>query len=351
MSAPRLLYGVAPDGTLRHAAAVPGGAACGLRCPACAAPLVARQGRSVRAHLAHAEHSPCVEADAADLGVRGAAATLLQGLGRLRLPEIAAFAGEAAVEVLRPAQEMRFEPAEAARAAGVGGTRADLRIRRAGREMAVLLRTRRPAPAPAVQGAAAAGASVLEVWIPPDADPPALLEAAADTGFRSWRAHRLAGPRIAPDLPSEAPFDRLPRADRARAVRLLAVPAPPAAAAPIAHPLIGGPLPHDGLMGEAPAAWQARILGALALADGPLDRRTLGRLLRPPPEARGRWSPALRQALRAARLRHPWAVLDAWLRAAVEARLLAQAPGGGYLLGETLSAHDRLALAAAGSRP
>jgi len=226
--------------------------------------------------------------------------------------------------------------------------RTDLRVAREGRQLVVLFRTLRPAPRTA-QAAGAAGAALLEIWLPQDADPPALL-AAAKTGFRTRRAHRIAGPRIAPDLPSAPPFDRLGRADRARAALLLAVQAPAEGPPPaIAHPLLDRTSAQDGLMGEPASVWQTRLLAALATAPGPLDHHALGRLLRPPAEARGRWSPDLRRAMRAIRLRHPWAALDGWLRAAVETRLLAEAPGGGYVLGRALSAHDRLALAAAGA--
>jgi hypothetical protein len=347
MSSPRLLYGVAADGTLRYVSTVPGGAACGLRCPACETPLLARQGRSVRDYLAHAERSPCVEADTADLGGRGAAVTLLAAHRRLRLPELAALAGKETVEILQPAQQIRFDLAEATRGTRVGEARVDLRLRRGGREMATFFRTRRPVPTPDAQAVAAAGGALLEIWIPADADPPDLLQAAAETGFRTWRAHRLAGARIAPDLPPEPPFDRLGRADRARAVRLLALPAPPDAPAPVAHPLIGRPLLHDGLISEPSAVWQTRILAALASADGALDHCELVCILHPPSDAHARCGPGLRQALGAARLHYPWCVLDEWLRQAVRGGLLAQAPCGGYLLSNGLSAHTHLTLAAA----
>jgi hypothetical protein len=326
MRLPRRLHGVAADGTLRHVSAGPGGAACGLRCPARETPLLARQGRSVRARLAHAERSPCAGADATDLGVRRAAATLSAPHARLRLPKFVAMAGDETVEIPRPTQQMRFDIAEATRGTRIGETGADLRLRRGGREMAILFRTRHPVPASGTQAVAAAGGIPLEIWIPAAADPPDLLQAAAETGFHAWQALRPSGPRAAPDLP----------------------PAHPDAPAPIAHPLIGRPLPQDGLMGEAAAIWQTRIPAAPASADGALAPRAPGRLLRPPPDARARWSPGLRKERRAARLRHSRGVLDGRLRQAVDGGLLAQAPCGSYLLGDGSSAHARLTLAAAG---
>lgn len=124
--------------------------------------------------------------------------------------------------------------------------------------------------------------------------------------------------------------------------------APPDAPAHVVPPLIGRALSHDGLVGEAPAIWQTRLLAALATPDGPLDHQTLSRLLRPPPEARGRWSPALRKAMNQVRLRHPLGVLDGWLHTGVHAGILAEDARGCYFLGQALSAHDRLALTAAG---
>ena len=159
--------------------------------------------------------------------------------------------------------------------------------------------------------------------------------------FRTWRAHRIAGSQSAPDLLSAPLFNRPGRTDRARTVLLLVVQAPAEGPPPaIAHPLLGRTLAHDGLRGRPTLMWQMRL-------PGPLDHRALGRLLRPPAEALGRRISDVRQAMRAIRLRHPWAAFDRWLRAAVETRLLAEAPGGGCVLGRALLAHDLLTLAAA----
>ncbi len=54
-------YGLDANGGMTHVADVPRGKDCGLRCPSCDAPLVARKGPVKQHHLAHASGKPTCE--------------------------------------------------------------------------------------------------------------------------------------------------------------------------------------------------------------------------------------------------------------------------------------------------
>ena len=131
--APLLPYGVAPDGRLVRASAVPAGLACGCACPACGAPLVARRGAVLAAHFAHA---------ASDRACAGALETVLHRLAKqliadgapLDLPEVAAeHAGRR--RLVRPAATVRAE--SAALEPGLDGLRPDVVAVVAGRPLLV----------------------------------------------------------------------------------------------------------------------------------------------------------------------------------------------------------------------
>lgn len=339
----RLIYGLAADGSLRHVADVPQGRACGLRCPACGGDLIAKRGKILQAHLAHATHTSCVEEQAADAGMRAAAAALLAAHGHVLLPELRHFTSDVQVESLAPAAVAPFEDAQ--RGGKVGEARADLRVRIGDLTVAVFFRIHSPTPTARALEVAAAGAALLEIWIPQMAPPDHLLAHAASDGFRTWRIHPAAA-RIAPEIRDSPAVRRLFPAERARAAILYGLTPPEPVEPPIVHPLVGRPVPRGALMGEPDAVWQARLLGAIVRAEAPVGYYRLESLLRPPPEARGRWRPAFAKVMREVRLRHPADALKAWLQEGVRAGLLQQHPGWRYSIGPVFSAHDRMAFAA-----
>lgn len=81
----RLLYGDNVHGDLVCVTAVPSGLACGLTCPACASPLIARKGNIRVHHLAHhARDSQCI--GAVETVTHRLAKDVLQEGKRLTLP-------------------------------------------------------------------------------------------------------------------------------------------------------------------------------------------------------------------------------------------------------------------------
>jgi hypothetical protein len=271
------------------------------------------------------------------------AAALLAAHGQVLLPELRHFTSDAQVEPLAPARIVPFEDAQ--RSGKVGEARTDLRIRIGDLTVAVFFRIHSPTPTARALDVAAAGAALLEIWIPPMATPELLLAHAAADGFRTWRVHP-ASTRIAPDIRDSPAVRRLSPAERARAAILYGLTPPEPLEPPIVHPLVGRPVPRGALMGEPDAVWQARLLGAIVRADAPVGYYRLESLLQPPPEARGRWRPAFAKVMREVRLRHPADALKAWLQEGVRADMLQQHPGWRYSIGPAFSAHDRMAFAA-----
>lgn len=339
----RLTYGLANDGGLRHVSDVAPGRACGLRCPACEGDLIAKRGKILQAHLAHATHTSCVEEQAADLGMRAAAAALLAAHGEVLLPELRHFVSDTQIEVLAPSGVAVLE--EAQRGGKVGEARADLRFRMGDLTVAAFFRIHSPTPTARALEVAAAGAALLEIWIPQAATPERLTQAAASDGFRTWRIHPAAA-RIAPEIRDSPAVRRLSPAERAKAAILYGLTPPEPVEPPVVHPLIGRPVPRGALMGEPDAVWQARLLGAIVRADRPVPYHQLEAMLRPPAEARGRWRPAFAKVMREVRLRHPTDALRAWLQEGVRAGLIQMEPGWRYRIGPAFSAHDRMAFAA-----
>ena len=340
----RLTYGVANDGTLRHVSDVPPGRACGLRCPACGGKLIAKRGKILQGHLAHATHTSCVEEKAADLGMRAAAAALLAAHGRVLVPELRHFVSDTQIETLAPPSVVAIE--EPQRCSKVGEARADLRFRAGDLTVAVFFRIHSPTPTARALEVAADGAALLEIWIPQNAIPEQLTQAAAYDGFRTWRVHPNVV-RLAPEIRDSPAVRRLSPAERAKAAILYGLTPPEPVEPPIVHPLIGRPIPRGALMGEPDAVWQARILGAIVRAEQPISFYELEAMLRPPVEARGYWRPSFAKVMREVRLRHPTDVLRAWLQEGIRAGLIEMVrPGLRYKIGPAFSAHDRMALAA-----
>ena len=339
----RLTYGVTPYGSLQHVADAAPGRACGLKCPACKGDLIAKRGKILQAHFAHATHTTCVEEQAADAGMRAAAAALLAAHGRVLAPELRHFASDIRIETLAPADEIVLEDAQ--RGGKVGEARADLRFRTGDLTVAVFFRIQSPTPTARALEVAAAGAALLEIWIPQTAAPERLTQAAALDGFRTWRAHPKAA-RLAPEIRDSPAVRRLSPVERAKAAILYGLTPPEPVEPPVAHPMIGRPVPRGALMGEPDAVWQARLLGEIVRADRPVSYHRLEQMLRPPAEARGRWSPSFAKVMREVRLRHPTDALKAWLQEGVRSGQVQQHPGWHYSIGPAFSAHDRIALAA-----
>lgn len=339
----RLIYGVTSYGSLQHVSDAAPGRACGLKCPVCEGDLIAKRGKILNAHLAHATHTTCVEEQAADAGMRAAAAALLATHGRVRLPELRHFVSNLQIETLAPPGEILLEDAK--RSGKVGEARADLRFRMAETTVAIFFRIHSPTPTARALEVAAAGAALLEIWIPQMASPERLTQAAALDGFRTWRIHPAAA-RIAPEIRDSLAVRSLSPVERAKAAILYGLTPPEPMEPPVAHPMIGRPVPRGALMGEPDAVWQARLLGEIVRTNRPVSYRHLEQMLRPPEEARGRWSPSFTKVMRELRLRHPTDVLKAWLKEGVRSGQIQQHPGGRYSIGPAFSAHDRMALAA-----
>ena len=83
----RLPYGML-DGALTHVSLVPSGLACGCRCPACDAPLVAKRGALKMHHFAHAADSDCVSS--VETALHLAAKEILEQRKQLVLPAVEA---------------------------------------------------------------------------------------------------------------------------------------------------------------------------------------------------------------------------------------------------------------------
>jgi hypothetical protein len=128
----RLPYGKASNGRLVRASEVPTGLGCGCSCPACGAPLVARQGDVRIAHFAHATDRACAAAHETTL--HRLAKQLIADGTALVLPEVAAEYGGKR-RLVRPAVTIR--PEGAALEPGLDGLRPDILITVAGRPLLV----------------------------------------------------------------------------------------------------------------------------------------------------------------------------------------------------------------------
>ena len=83
----RLPYGML-DGALTHVSLVPSGLACGCRCPACDAPLVAKKGELKLHHFAHAKDTEC--ASSVETALHLAAKEILERRKQIVLPAVEA---------------------------------------------------------------------------------------------------------------------------------------------------------------------------------------------------------------------------------------------------------------------
>lgn len=86
-SALRLPYGIL-DGALIHVSQVSSGLACGCRCPACDAALVAKKGQLKLHHFAHAKDTDC--ASSVETALHLAAKAILETRKQIALPAVEA---------------------------------------------------------------------------------------------------------------------------------------------------------------------------------------------------------------------------------------------------------------------
>jgi len=110
----QLAFGENSEGRIVHVSAVPDGQACGCICPACSAPLIAREGSRAR-HFAHKVDTACVAAR--ETLLHRLAKQILQDAGWLHLPAAAAEA-EGVRRQVRPARDFTFDRVESEVRAG-----------------------------------------------------------------------------------------------------------------------------------------------------------------------------------------------------------------------------------------
>lgn len=104
-----LVYGQRPDRSQAHISEVANGLACDCMCPACELPLVARHGKKLVAHFAHAgENGGC--GTGAETNAHIWAKEVLARTKYILLPEVAAYAGD---KFYRPYRARRFRFASA----------------------------------------------------------------------------------------------------------------------------------------------------------------------------------------------------------------------------------------------
>lgn len=104
-----LVYGQRADGSYAHIASVANGLACDCVCPACEQPLIARQGKKVAAHFAHAkENGGC--GTGAETNAHLWAKDVLAREKYILLPEVAAYDG---AQAYRPYKARKFRFASA----------------------------------------------------------------------------------------------------------------------------------------------------------------------------------------------------------------------------------------------
>ena len=193
-----LPYGVASDGRLVRAAAVPAGLACGCACPACGTPLVARRGAVLAANFAHA---------ASDRACAGTLETVLHRLAKqliadrapLTLPGVAAeHAGRR--RLVRPPAAVRAETA--ALEPGLDGLRPDVVAVVAGRPLLVEVAAAHfcgPEKAALIRERRLAAGEIDLSWPARDAPPEALERALLRTAPR-----RIALlPQVRPEVPED----------------------------------------------------------------------------------------------------------------------------------------------------
>jgi hypothetical protein len=111
-----LIYGQRADGTQAHISEVANGLACGCICPACEQPLIARQGKKLIAHFAHAaENGGC--GTGAETNAHIWAKEVLARTRYILLPEVAAYDGDKSYRAYG-ARKFRFASARLERKLG-----------------------------------------------------------------------------------------------------------------------------------------------------------------------------------------------------------------------------------------
>ncbi len=154
-----LPFGLRPkDGRMVPVCDVPRGADCGLVCPQCRSPLLARKGAVLQHHLAHAADTDCPGAYETMLHKLGKEA--VAEAGRLLLPEVLAVTGGLWKSLAKP----RFVALDAVEIeAGIGPWRADAAVQAEGKRIAVeILVTHRCTPEK-VASYKAAGIDAFEI--------------------------------------------------------------------------------------------------------------------------------------------------------------------------------------------
>lgn len=153
----QLAFGEEPTGRIVHVSTVPDGAACGCVCPACGAPLVARQG-SRRRHFAHRIDTAC--ASARETMLHKLAKQILQDHKRLLLPAVAAET-DGVRRVAHRAKDFAFDEVEAEVA--MGDLVPDVVLRKGARKLFVEIWVTHACDAEKLAKLEAARVSTLEI--------------------------------------------------------------------------------------------------------------------------------------------------------------------------------------------
>lgn len=126
----KLPYGLDGADRLAHVSEVPSGLACGCRCPACLAPLVAHKGLKVVHHFAH--HGDRICTSAMETMLHLLAKEVVSGTREILLPAVVAVVGNLREEVAE-AKSFRYDEVETE--VTMEGLKPDAVLRRDGREL------------------------------------------------------------------------------------------------------------------------------------------------------------------------------------------------------------------------
>jgi Competence protein CoiA-like family len=362
----RLPYGEASNGRLVRASEVPAGLGCGCSCPACGAPLVARQGDVRIAHFAHATDRACAVAHETTL--HRLAKQLIADGTALVLPEVAAEYGGRR-RLVRPAVTIR--PEGTALEPGLDGLRPDILVTVAGRPLLVEVAVTHfcsPEKLALIRGRHLAAIEIDLSRVAREAPPDALEHAILRSAPRQWLWNRLAeaaeaAMRAEAMRRARSREEALERVGRALAETAAAPTlelADPRLAWAVAATRGGGlggavgiALDGDGCFAVAREIWQSYLVGRYILGGIPVDECAAaaslhpllrGRFAEPRPGGFEWWTISGRFPA----LRPPQDVVADYLRLLGLMGLLVRAPGGRWRPGRAaVAARDRYYAAAA----
>lgn len=155
----RLPYGIL-GGALVYVSQVPSGLACGCKCPACDAALVAKKGQSRLHHFAHAKDSDC--AASVETALHLAAKEILARRQQISLPavEVKVYSARHS-SVLAPAQVYSLDRIELERR--VGEVIPDVLAYMRGRPVAIEIRVSHAVESPKIAYFRSIGLSAVEI--------------------------------------------------------------------------------------------------------------------------------------------------------------------------------------------